>query len=180
MNQNQRDRLWGWLFISIVAFVILAFGVCSCSGLRKTLYVGGGGAGGAAVGSLAGPVGAISGAAVGAGVTQAVVENDELRSGTLTGEDALKAQNDELRKLVAALDGKVAAYETETLWEWAKRWTWRITFGAVWLWLAWVLAKGMLSARGREALEKEIKAAPFNLFAWLRALLAIDGVRHTR
>ena len=112
-----------------------------------------------------------AGAALGAGGTQAFVENQELRDGDLVGGDALETQNKELRKMVAALGGKVAAYESEGMLAWIKRWVGRIVFVLVLGWLAWNLAKLLMSPRGREARAK---------LGWIRGLFAADGLRHTR
>ena len=177
MNQTRTNRIVTGI---IVGTLVLALLVAACGGLRKALYTAGGGAAGAAVGSAAGPVGTIAGAGIGAGATVMVVENDELRSGDLTGDEALRAQNDELRKLVTMLDGQVAEYASESVWAWAKRWAGRLLGACVVALLGWAAFKLVMTQRGREGLAKEVGATPLSPLAWLRALLAADGVRHTR
>lgn len=170
-NLDAENRFVVWTCIGFLVVVLLSLGMCSCSGTRKTLYTAAGGAGGAALGSLVGPGGAIAGAGIGAGATQAFAENQELRDGTLVGEDALKQQNEELRRALAAMQGKVLAYEGESLLGWLKRWAGRVALILALGWLGWNGTKLVASKRGREARQK---------FGWLLGLFAADGVKHTR
>ena len=178
MNANRKANIWTTGFIAFIVAMIVALGVCSCGGLRKTLYTAAGGAGGAALGSTLGPGGALAGAALGAGGTQAFVENQELRDGTIVGEDALERQNAELRAMVAALRGDVDqiardrdALADEGIVSWLNRWLGRVALVLGLGWIGWNGTKLIASPRGIEARRK---------LGWLRGLLAADGIKHTR
>lgn len=181
MNADRTNRVVTGI---IVGTLVLALLVAACGGLRKALYTAGGGAAGAAVGSAAGPVGTIAGAGIGAGATVMVVENQELRSGELTGEDALRAQNETLQHMLAQAGYKLAAFESEGFFDIAKRRTKQFAIFTLVVAIAsiviWAAIKLRAFARGREGFAKEVGATPFSPSAWLRALLAADGVRHTR
>lgn len=90
----------------VLASCVLAC-VGACAAFRRAGYTAAGAAGGALAGaSVGGPVGAAVGGAAGAVAANAVGENDELRSGGLIGEDALRKQNESLRLAIAELQGR--------------------------------------------------------------------------
>lgn len=167
-------RFVSWTIAAIVAVLFIA-AVTSCAGLRKTLWISGGAAGGALVGGpVGGPLGAATGAALGGGATHAIVENQELRDGTITGEDALAAENDRLHKVIAQLGGKVAQYEGGSLLDWATASGKTLLKWCLVLLVGWALGILLLTPRGW-AIAKTIKSP----LSFLAAMGKAVGMIHT-
>lgn len=94
--------------------------VAACAAFRRAGYTAGGAGAGAVAGAVVGgPVGAGIGAAAGAVAANAVGENNELRDGTIIGRDALedqlarqndalKADNERQRLMIAELENRPA------------------------------------------------------------------------
>lgn len=125
-----KHKLFTFTFYLSVACCLYV--VASCSMLKKVGLVGGGAAGGAVAGAVVGgPVGAGVGGAAGALTASALGENDELRDGSLTGEDA---KNKEIERLRRALQNRpVVEIETPFI----THWVWN-TFWCSLAWIVWL------------------------------------------
>lgn len=126
------------LCLFLVAALLLS-GCAFFKAVGRVLAVGAGGAAGAAVGGPAG-------AGAGAGLTYVALENSELRSGSLQGDDARDAQIDELKSMVLVLSGEKTA--TELAFggmaggkDWAVKWLKRAGWAIGLMVVFWFLAR---------------------------------------
>lgn len=96
------------------ALVVLAALFAGCAFLKsisRTATVGAAAGGGAVLGSVGGPVGTFAGGLAGGGAAYAVMENSELRSGSLQGAEARDAELDRLKSMLIIVRGDLSAKE---------------------------------------------------------------------